>query len=450
MQVIIIGSNAVSASMAMTLSQQNFDVTIVGENEEQIKNIASKSDISTVCGRASYPDVLRAAGAETADVLLAISENDEMNMVACQVAYSLFNVPKKIARIRSQHYFIRNELFGDHNLPIDVFINPEKIIARYLSDLLDTPHAVDVSTFMSGSFRAISIRIEADSPLCGLTLQREVCSFSDVPLIPLLLKRKGAVSLIYEAISIEESDIITLGVNHHHLDVLSAFLDENYQYPRRLMIGGGGHVAASFARKMAGKRQVKLIEKDKARLTCLSRELPEVTVLDGDIADKDLVLSENIHDVELFCALTNDDEANILSSLQAKHLGAKRVMSLINRTSYTDILKSDADTLVLHPQAHTVSAVLSAILKDDVIKIDKMVSEGIQWFELRVNKSSACCGKSIHRIESHQHIRVAAIGRANRIMMPNADMVIEPNDVLVLVTQHSTQDLLDIIHHHNR
>lgn len=315
MDIIIIGSSQVSSSMALDLAQQGFNVTIISEDYEHLQRLASKADIAIVHGRASYPNVLREANAEQADVLLAISDHDELNMLACQVAYSLFHIPKKIARIRSEHYLIRNELFGDNNLPVDVFINPEKIIARYLCQLVQLPHATYISSINQDQYKIAIVSIHTRCSLIGMTWHQGCIDIDGCHLMLLMLKKNNQWVFVDKHDTINPHDEIMIGFYTEQIDAVASLLDLSYSQPQHLMIGGGGNVGKAFASRYKENANIKIIERNKTVQKSLAQHLLSATILDGDITDQELMETENIDQVDLYCALSNDDQTNILSSV---------------------------------------------------------------------------------------------------------------------------------------
>jgi trk system potassium uptake protein len=432
MQIIILGSGQLSLTLASALSKQNHDVVLVDEDVDKLQAIKKKCDISIVIGRPSYPDVLRDANAKETDVLIAVCENDELNMVACQVAYSLFDIPCKIAHIRSPHYFFRNELFGDHNLPIDVFINPEKLVSQFMISLIEFPSSTYMLKFFNDQLRVVGIEISKDSELLKVNIKPMSMQLGDSWIKPIAVYRKEQYISIKKIRHLKPNDEFYFSIEASHIDVFFTWLNQDEAFSSdNIMIGGGGHIGYYLADHLSDQYNVKVIERDLHRCNYLSQKLPKATILQGDVVDKDLISSENINDVSVYCAVSDDDHANILSSLQAKYLGANKVMTILNQKNYVDILQKDKKHLTIHPEDFSIAAILSHISGDGVEKVALLKRGHASVYEITVPEASSFIDKKITTIESDSVV-VAAIKRAEKIIIPDVNACILKGDVLLM------------------
>lgn len=435
MKIIILGAGQVGGSLADNLSAENHDITLVDINAERLKDFADRYDIRTVQGRCSYPDVLRDAGADDADMLIAVTDSDEANMVACQVAYSLFNIPTKIARIRSQHYFIRQELFGSENLPIDVFISPEQLVTHSVRQLIEHPGALQVLDFSEGKVKMIAVKPYYGGPLLGKSIDkmrdylpgvdaRVAAIFREDHSIPL----DGSTEIALG----DEVFIITASENAHVMMGALRRAEEPY---KRITIAGGGNIGFQLARALEHDYQVKLIEQSRERCEWLSEQLTKTTVLCGNCCDKALLVDENVDTADVFCALTNDEESNIIASLQAKKIGANQAMALIARRAYVDLIEGGPINIAISPQQASVSSILKHIRKGDVVNVHSLrrgAAEAIEAVAHGDKKTSKVVGRNLKQIKLPKGTTIGAVVRGDQVIIPHHDTVIESGDHVIL------------------
>ncbi len=436
MQIIVLGAGQVGGSLAETLLAENHDITLVDINEKRLKEYADRLDIRTILGRCSYPDVLRQAGADDADMIIAVTDSDEANMVACQVAYSLFNIPTKIARIRSEHYFIRKELFGKENLPIDVFIAPEQLVTQYVTQLILHPGALQVLEFGGGLVKLVAVQ-----PYYGGTLIGKTISEFD-ELLPSV--RARIVALFRDNCSVELKDdtVIDIGDEIFFIaaaddvaDVMGLFRRAEAPY-QRVMIAGGGNIGRCLAQELQKCCRVKIIDHNHKRCEDLAADLDHATVLCGEVSDENLLTNENIEHTDAFVAVTNDDEANIIASLQAKRLGVKQAMALMTRRAYVDLIEGGQINIAISPQQITVGSILAYIRKGDVRTVYSLrrgAAEAIEAVAHGDKKTSKVVGKRIGDIKIPKETIIGAILRGDMAMIPDEDTVIESEDHVILL-----------------
>ena len=343
-------------SVAEVLASEANDVTVVDQNAEHLRLLQDHLDIRTVLGQASHPDVLRKAGAEDADMVLAVTNSDETNMIACQVAYTLFHTPTKIARVRAAEYLVHRELFCQGALPVDVLISPEQLVTNSIQRLIETPGALQVLDFADGRVRLVAVKAFYGGPLVGHALRELPERMPGIDTRVAAVWRHGR-AIVPEGNTVIEADdeVFFIAAAEHIHDVMGELrkLDKPV---RKIILAGGGNIGRRLALGLEGEYNVKLIERNADAARALSEILDKTIVLQGDAADEDLLREENIDTTDVFCAVTNDDQINILSSMLAKRMGARKVMSLINRSAYVDLVQSETHRHRRYPPSRPPSA----------------------------------------------------------------------------------------------
>ncbi len=436
MNIIILGAGQVGSSVAENLSSESNDITLVDSNAVLLHDLSERLDIQTVVGHASHPDVLKKAGISDADMLVAVTNSDETNIVACQVAHSLFRTPTKIARVRSQEFLKYKELFNDKDLPIDVLISPEQLIAEHIQRLIEYPGALQVLDFAGGRARLVGVKAYYGGPLVGHEIAdlRKHMPNIDTRVAAIFRHGKGIVPDGHQVIEADD-EVFFIAAKKDIRAVMSELrkLDKPI---KRIMLAGGGNIGKRLALALENKYRVKIIERDVVRAEELSCELDKTIVLLGDTADEDLLLEENVDQVDVFCALTNDDEANILSSMLAKRLGARKVMSLINRHAYVDLMETEgAIDVAISPQQITISGLLAHVRRGDVVAVHSLrrgAAEAIEAIAHGDEASSKVIGKTIEQIKLPKGTTIGAIIRDEEVIMGHHDVVIKNEDHLIL------------------
>jgi trk system potassium uptake protein len=435
MNILILGSGRVASTLASELSKELHNVTVIDENIKKLEEIQVKYDLSIVQGHPSYPDVLRKAEADIANVIIAVSENDELNMVACQVGYSLFNIPLKIARIKSPHYFIRNELFSDQNMPIDVFVSPEKIISRDLAGLISFPRASHVFYFCNKKLLLLGFRVEKNSILINHRVKNNILSVSNL-CVRLLYVYRGQQSIECPEYLKEDDEILIL-LSSFDQDVLANILWPDIKRIENVMIGGGGEIGACLARKISATHEVKIIDIDERKCKELSQNIDGISVLNGNIADRDLLINENIDQADIFLALSNNDESNILSSLQAKFLGALRVITLINQDTYIDILEKGSIDVAFAPQQATLSVILSHIRTGGINRVETLRHGKIEIVEVKIDAKQydhmKLIGKEAILLDLPDEVELCGIERGEHPIIDFSKIEIEDGDLILFL-----------------
>ncbi len=436
MNIIILGAGQVGASVAENLSSEANDITLVDTNTVVLNDLGDRLDIQTVNGHASHPDVLKKAGISDADMLVAVTNSDETNIVACQIAHSLFHTPTKIARVRSQEYLKYKELFNDKTLPIDVLISPEQLIAEHIQRLIEYPGALQVLDFADGRARLVGVKAYYGGPLVGHEISdlRKHMPGIDSRVAAIFRRGKGIVPDGHQVI--EADDEVFFIAARKDIRAVMSELRKLDKPIKRIMLAGGGNIGKRLAESLENKYHVKLLERDPERAKQLSCELSKTIVLLGDTADEDLLLEENIDQMDVFCALTNDDEANILSSMLVKRLGARKVMSLINRHAYVDLMESEGTIdVAISPQQITISGLLAHVRRGDVVAVHSLrrgAAEAIEAIAHGDSQNSKVVGKTVEQINLPAGTTIGAIIRGEEVIMAHHDIVIENEDHLIL------------------
>jgi len=437
MKVIILGAGQVGSSVAENLVQENYDITVIDTDTERLQALQDRLDLRSVAGNGAHPATLAQAGAEDADMVLAVTNSDETNMVACAVAFSLFHTPTKIARIRANEYLTHPDLFKPGVIPIDVIISPEQIVTDYIARLIEYPTALQVLDFAEGRVQLVAVRAYHGGPLVG----HELRALRDH--LPKIESRVAAIYRRDRAIEprantvIEADDEVFFVAARKHIRAVLAELRRLDRPVKRVMVAGGGNIGLRLAQALEARGYgVKLIERNMQRARAVAEKLDNTVVLHGDAADEELLRKEGIEDIDTFCALTNDEEANILSAMLAKRLGARRVISLVNRTSYVDLVVSGATIdIALSPQQATIGSLLAHLRRGDVVAVHALrrgAAEAIEAVAHGDRNTSRVVGRAIEAIDLPPGTGIGAVVRGGEVLIAHHDTVIEPDDHVIL------------------
>ena len=436
MKIIILGAGQVGISTAEILAKEDNDITLIDNVASQVEGLQDRLDIRTIVGSASHPSVLEQAGGPDADLILAVTDQDEVNMAACQVAYTLFRTPKKIARIRSVEYLTHREIFSDDSIPVDVIISPEQLITQHVLHLIEYPGALQVVDFAGGKIQLVGLKAYHGGPLVGRELRtiRE-----DLPTV------EARVAAIYRHdrpiipegdTIIEPNDEVFIVAAAPHIPIVMSEFCAVEAPGQNIMLVGAGKIGLQLARTLEQNNyQVKLVEHGAERARQVAEQLDATIVLRGDAADEDLMLQENIDAMDVFCSLTNDDEANILSAMLAKRLGAHRTMALINRSAYVDLIESSVLDVAISPSLITVGSLLTHVRRGDTIAVHSLrrgAAEAIETIAHGDATSSSVVGRRIEEISLPSGTRVGALLRNQEVIIPHHDTVIEAEDHVIL------------------
>ncbi|HKK14202.1 MAG TPA: Trk system potassium transporter TrkA [Gammaproteobacteria bacterium] len=435
MKIIILGAGQVGASLAHNLASEANEITVVDEHPQILQDLQDRLDIRTVAGHAAHPEILTRAGAEDADMVIAVTNSDETNMIACQVAYTLFHTPTKIARVRASEYLKHPKLFAQEALPIDVLISPEQLVTDYIQRLIEFPGALQVLDFAGGRVQLVGVHAYYGGPLVGHELSRLKEHLPTVETRVAAVFRRGKPIIPEGDTVIEADDEVFFVAARRHIRAVVAELRKVDKSCKRVILAGGGNIGMRLAQVLEGKYQVKIIERDPQRARNLSEWLDKTIVLQGDAADQELLVEENIEDTDVFCALTNDEEANILSAMLAKRLGARKVMSLINRASYVDLVQSEAIDIAISPQQATIGSLLTHVRRGDVVAVHSLrrgAAEAIEAVAHGDAGTSKVVGRAIGEIRLPPGTTIGAIVRGDDVVMAHHDTLVEPEDHVIL------------------
>ncbi|BBL72383.1 Trk system potassium transporter TrkA [Methylogaea oryzae] len=435
MKIIILGAGQVGTSVLSSLASEANDIVVVDTQPQLLSDLQDRFDIATIAGNAAHPTVLEKAGAATADLLIAVTSDDETNMLACQIAHILFKTPKKIARIRAIEYQGRPELFGAEGIPIDLVISPEQIVTEFIERLLEYPGATQVLDFANGRVRMVSVQAREGGPL----VQREVKTLHQhMPNVHARIAaifRQGKPIVPDGKTIIEPGDEVFFCASSGEIEAVMSELQRLDKPYKRLMFAGGGHIGKRVALRLEHDYSVKVIERDTRRAHKIAAELTHTIVLNGDASDRDLLIDENIDNIDVFCAITNDDKANILSAMLAKKLGARRVMSLITRSAYADLVETHLVDLVISPQEATISALLRYVRRGDVVQVHSLrrgACEAMEAVAHGDSRTSRVVGQRLDRIKIPSGVVMGALVRGNEVIQVHHDTVIEEGDHVIM------------------
>ncbi|GMG86032.1 Trk system potassium transporter TrkA [Biformimicrobium ophioploci] len=448
MKIIILGAGQVGGSLAESLASERNDIVLIDSNDRILRELRDRIDIGVVQGHASHPDVLQQAGIEDADILVAVTNDDETNMAACQVAHSLFRVPTKIARVRAAAYLNYPELFDLKAVPIDVLISPEQLVSDYVSRLIEHPGALQVLDFADGLVQLVAVKAYYGGPLVGQELRylREHMPRVDTRVAAIYRRNRPIIpegSTIIEA----DDEVFFIAARADIRAVMSELrrLEQGY---KRIIIAGGGNIGLRLARRLENRYSVKIIEYGHERCIYLAEELNRAIVLHGSASDQDLLLEENIEDTDVFLALTNDDEANIMSSLLAKRLGARKVMALINNSAYVDLVQGGDIDIAISPQQVTLGTLLTHVRQGDMVNVHSLrrgAAEAIEVIAHGDPRNSRVVGRKIEDIDLPEGASIGAIVRetdkGSSVLIAHDDIVVQSGDhvIVFLVDKRQTR-----------
>lgn len=435
MKIIILGAGQVGSSVLASLASEANDIVVVDTQQSLLKGLQDRFDIGTVQGNAAHPTVLQRAGAEDAEMLIAVTSDDETNMLACHIADILFKIPRKIARVRAIEYFSFPGLFTPETIPIDVVISPEQIITQFIERLLEYPGATQVLDFAEGRVRLASVRALEGGPLVGHEIRELNQHIPSAHARIAAIFRKNQPIIPNGRTVIEDGDEVFFVASTEEIKDVMSELRKSEQPYKRLIFAGGGHIGKRVAMALESRYQVKVIERDITRAKKIAAELANTVVLNGDASDRELLVNENIENTDVFCAITNHDEANILSAMLAKRLGARRVISLINRKAYAEIVDGGLIDLVISPQQATIGALLRYIRRGDIAQVHSLRQGACEAIEIVAHGHpgrSSVIGISINNIKLPQGVVMGALVRGDEVLQVHHDTVIEEGDHVIM------------------
>ena len=458
MKIIILGAGQVGGTLAINLASEANDIIVVDRNDSCLRELRDRADIGVVSGHASHPNILLKAGIEDADLLIAVTSDDEINMVACQIAHSLFHTPTRIARVRSYEYVSYQGLFKKEAIPIDVIISPEQIVSNSIYRLVEQPGALQVLDFAGGEVQLVAVRAYYGGPLVGQELRflRKHMPNIDTRVAAIYRRNRAIVpkgSTVIEA----DDEVFFIAAKSDIRAVMSELRRLERPY-KRIVIAGGGNIGLSLALQLEKNYSIKVIEYNLDRAGFLSDKLNHAIVLHGSASDKELLLEENIDNCDVFLAVTNSDAANIMSSMLAKRLGAGKVLTLISNPAYVDLVQGGEIDIAISPQQATIGSLLAHVRRGDIVNVHSLrrgAAEAIEVIAHGDEKSSKVVGKSIEDIDLPEGASIGAIVRESKqgegdkakvrheVFIAHDDIVVQSEDhvILFLIDKRFTRDI---------
>jgi trk system potassium uptake protein TrkA len=447
-KIIVLGAGQVGSSLTEHLADEQNEVTVVDSSEVALRQLQDRLDIRTVKGDASKPTTLSDAGAEDADMLIAVTDSDEVNMLACTIAFTLYRTPTKICRIREVDYLNEDEtLFQSGAIPVDVTISPERLVTDAIHQLILNPGSLQVMDFASGKIRLVAVKAVEGGPIVGRELQEIREHMPNVDTRVAAIFRKSQNAIIPEGNTVVEPDdeafFIAASENIRAVTAELRKLDEPY---KRVMIAGGGKIGASLAKRLERDYQVKVLELNYDRCRALSEELEESIVLNGSANDSSLMQQENISNTDVFCAVTNNGESNIMMSMLAKRLGAKKVITLITNSAYAELVGQEID-IAISPQQITISSLLTHVRKGDISAVHSLRRGAAEALEITAHgdpKTSKVVGRRLDELDLPPGTTAGAILRDNEVIIAHGHVVVEEDDhVILFLTDPSKISLVE-------
>tara|TARA_Y100000588_G_scaffold77065_1_gene80294 strand:- start:850 stop:2226 length:1377 start_codon:yes stop_codon:yes gene_type:complete len=439
MKVIICGAGQVGSNIANYLAVEGNDVTVIDSEPSVVTELAQTLDVKSIHGLASQPSVLEQAGANEADMLIAVTHADEVNMVACQVAHSIFNVTTKIARVRAQDYLkpIWADLFSRDHMPIDVIISPEIEVARAISRRLQVPGAFNMIPFAEGKVRLIGVLCEENCPIVNTPLRQLTSLFPDLAIKIVTISRDDRYFLPTGDDQLLVGDQAYIVVDEAHISRAMAAFGHEEPEARRILIVGGGNIGLVLAEEIENNYPgvtVRIIEYGKERARFIAQKLPNTTVINGDGLDPAILEEANVGQTETVVCVTNDDEGNILGSILAKRYGCQRAITLINRNTYGPLLSSLGIDAVVSPKSITASTILQHVRRGRIRSVHSICDGFAEVIEAEALETSSIVNKEIENLNLPSGVIIGAIVRQDQILIPTPDTVIKPLDRVILLS----------------
>ncbi|WP_415301297.1 Trk system potassium transporter TrkA [Candidatus Pelagibacter sp. Uisw_134_02] len=454
MNIIICGAGRVGFTIAKILSEQGHSITVIDQSSEDIQKIDDILDVKSIVGKATYPSILEKANAMEADMIIAVTRNDEINMLICQIAFSIFNVQKKIARIRSQDYLNPKftKVYNKENLPIDVIISPEIEIAKSLQRKLEAPGALDNVPFADNKIRLLEILINENCSLKDIKLNEITKKFPKLNANIMGVIREEKFVVLKKNDIMRKNDKAYVAINASQMkDTLIAF-GHNEKISNKILIIGGGNIGFNLAKNLEesfDSARVKIIEKSKERAEVIASQLNNTIVINGDALDEEVLIEANIDEVQTVLALTNDDEDNLMVSVLVEkfakdntELNDKRTMALINKPNYSLLQSSLKIDDFIDPRMNTVSSILKHIHKGTIENAYSILNGEYEIIEAEIIETSELINKELKNSNLPDEIRVGAILRGEEVIIPRSNFIFKKEDIVVLLAK---KDFLNIV-----
>ena len=432
-KIIVFGGGQVGSSVAKILSDDGNDITLVDVDKSVLENLKEQIDIKTIHGLASHPSIQRLADADNSDMVIAVTGNDEVNMAACHVAKNIFNVPKRIARLRANEYLNDEDGFQKKFFSINDVISPNILVTDYVKNIIDHPGAFQAFKFAYGKVHVIAATVLSNGPLARKRLSefRDHLPNVDVKVVAIFREKKYLIP-DDDTFIMPDDDVLFIATeeNMRFMSELRKMTDE----PHNVMIAGGGRVGSALAKKLEDTYNLKLIEKDKLIAKNISENLSSTVVLNNDIADETMLKNENINDVDYFCAVTSDDQANILSAKLAKDMGAGKTIAIVNKSSYRNLVSKEID-VVVSPEDVTIGSLLASVRTSDIVSVNRIGNIDGEVMEIVAHgdkKTSKLVGNRISQLQLPKSIVIGAVVRDDNVILANEDIEIQDEDHIII------------------
>ncbi|HEY5635959.1 MAG TPA: Trk system potassium transporter TrkA [Burkholderiales bacterium] len=442
MKIVILGAGQVGGSVAESLASEQNDITVVDIDAQRLRALQDRLDLRTVVGNAAHPSVLREAGADDADLIIAVTQNDETNLAACKIAARAFNVPRRVARVRASAFLEDERLLGPEGFEVDLSICPEQVLTDYIVKLVEFPEALQVLDFADGKVSLVAVRAYRGGPMVGRPVKeiREHMPRTETRIVA-IFRRDRPIVPTGDTVIEADDEVFCLAASRNIREVMRE-LRRMDRPVKRVMIAGGGNIGQRLTRALEDEYSVRVIEHNKRRCEMLAARVRSALVLNGDATDEELLQQEGIGEMDLFVAVTNNDENNIMSSLLAKRLGARRVVALINRRSYVDLLQSGEIDIAISPAQATIGKLLAHVRRGDVVAVHSLRRGAAEALEAVVHGDRDSCrltGRRLEEIELPPGCTIGAIVRGEEVLMAHHDVRIEAGDhVIVFVSDKKT------------
>ncbi len=442
MRVVICGAGQVGFNLARYLSEHDNHVTVIDSSQELIQQINDRLDVKAVWGYASYPEVLHKAGAESADMIIAVTHSDEVNMIACEVAHALFNIPKKIARVRAQAYLHPQwaRLFDQSNLSIDVVISPEVEVAHAISRSLTVPGAFNIIPLAEGKVKVVAVRCAAETPIVNTPVSHINSLFPELDLTVVGIVRGDQNFIPLSSDILHAGDEVYFAVDEDLLPLAMKAFGYDSADSRRLVILGGGNIGLCLAQEIERNHpnvRAEIIERNQARAEFISQQLSRTLVLNGDALDSEVLAEAGVNSAETVVAVTEDDRVNMLACLLVKRLGTKRAMTLINNSSYAPLITSLGVDAVLVPKKVTVSKILQYVRQQGILSVYSLGESFGEIIEAEATSASGLVGSSVEELTQPRKILVAALVREGEVLIPTPTTTIKLHDRVILMVNNT-------------
>ncbi|NOS89252.1 MAG: Trk system potassium transporter TrkA [Methylococcaceae bacterium] len=435
MKILILGAGVTGSSVADAFASEENDIVVIDFKQELLDALKERFDIATVTGNAAHPTVLEQAGIHNTDMVIAVTDSDETNMLACTIINALYSRPKTIARVRAIEYLKNPKLFGPGGIPVDIVISPEQIVMQSICNLIEFPGVLHISDFAGGLVRLFSVRVVADGALTGKKIKTLKDRLSGGKTRVVAIFRQGIPIYINGEISIETDDEVFFVAPYKEVRRVLKELNKLEAPLKRIIIAGGGHVGKRLALALENDHQVKIIEKNPIRAKKIANDLHNTVVLFGDCADEALLLDESIESADLFCAITDNDGVNIISASLAKSLGARKTICLLNHNSYTKLLPGTGIDVTVLPNQETLGSILKHVRRGDVAQVTSLCGGTAEAIEavahVNVNEESVV-GRRVDSIKFPPGIVMGALIRNNQVIAIHHDTVFAENDHVVM------------------